>query len=49
MGSFIGRENQYKQSDKVLCCKLPTDGKQLPVFPLEVGPGFDFQSQRWEH
>ena len=31
------RENQYKQSVKVLYCKLLTNGKQLPAFPLGVG------------
>ena len=28
--------------------KLPTNGKQLPAFPLEVGPGTEARSQRWE-
>ena len=37
--SFMGRGNQYIQLVKVLYCKLPTNGKQLPAFPLEVGPG----------
>ena len=32
----------------VLYCKLPTNSKQLPAFPLEVGPGTEPQSQRWE-
>ena len=31
-----------------LYCKLPTNGKQLPAFPLEVGTGFELGSQRWE-
>ena len=39
MGSFMGRGNQYIQLVKVLYCKLLTNGKQLPAFPLEVGPG----------
>ena len=47
-GSVIGRGNQYIQLVKVLYCKLPTNGKQLPAFPLEVGPGFELQSQRQE-
>ena len=47
-GSFMGRGNQYIQLVKVLYCKLPTNGKQLPAFPLEVGLGFELQSQRWE-
>ena len=33
---------------KVLYCKLPTNSKQLPGFPLEVVPGTKPQSQRWE-
>ena len=37
-GSWKGRENQYKQLVKVLYCKLLTNGKQLPAFPLEVEP-----------
>ena len=36
MGSWKGRGNQYIQLVKVLYCKLPTNGKQLPAFPLEV-------------
>ena len=48
MGSFMGRGNQYIQLVKVLYCKLPINGKQLPAFPLEVRPGFELRSQRWE-
>ena len=48
MGSFVGRGNQYIKLVKVLYCKLPTNGKQLPAFPLEVGPGTEPRSQRWE-
>ena len=47
-GSFVGRGNQYIQLLKVLYCKLPTNCKQLPVFPLEVGSETKLQSQRWE-
>ena len=47
-GSWKGRGNQYIQFVKVLYCKLPTNGKQLPAFPLEVRPGFEPYSQRWE-
>ena len=36
IGSFVGRGNQYIQLVKVLYCKLPTIGKQLPTFPHEV-------------
>ena len=35
-GSFVGRANQYIQLVKVLYCKLPTIGKQLPTFPHKV-------------
>ena len=47
-GSWEGRGNQYIQLVKVLYCKLPTNGKQLPAFPLEVGLGMEPQVQRWE-
>ena len=39
MGSWKGRGNQYIQLVEVLYCKLPTTGKQLAAFPLEVGLG----------
>ena len=39
MGSWKGRGNQYIQFVRVLHCKLPTNGKQLPAFPLEAVPG----------
>ena len=48
MGSFVGRGNQYIQLVKVLYCKLSINGKQLPAFPLEVGPGYELRSQRWD-
>ena len=35
-GSWKGRGNQYIQFVRVLYCKLPTNGKQLPAFPLEA-------------
>ena len=38
-GSRKGRGNQYIQFARVLYCKLPTNGKQLPAFPLEAVPG----------
>ena len=47
-GSFMGRGNQYKELVKVLYCKLLNNSKQLPVFPLDVEPGFKHGSQRWE-
>ena len=47
-GSWKGRGNQYIQLVKALYCKLPTNGKQLPAFPLEAVPGTEPQPQRWE-
>ena len=38
-GSWKGRRNQYIQFVRVLYCKLPTNGKQLPAFPHEAVPG----------
>ena len=35
MGSWKGRGNQYIEFTRVVYCKLPTNGKQLPAFPLE--------------
>ena len=48
MGSWKGRGNQYIQFVRVLYCKLPTNGKQLPAFPLEAMPGTEPRRQRWE-
>ena len=48
MGSWKGRGNQYIQFVRVLYCKLPTNGKQLPAFPLEAVPGIKPPPQRWE-
>ena len=47
-GSWKGRGNQYIQFVRVLYCKLPTIGKQLPAFPLEAVPGIVPRPQRWE-
>ena len=47
-GSWKGRGNQYIQFARVLYCKLPTNGKQLPAFPLEAVPGIEPRPQRWE-
>ena len=47
-GSWKGRGNQYIEFVRVLYCKLPTNGKQLPTFPLEVVPGIEPRPQRWE-
>ena len=48
MGSWKGRGNQYIQLVKVLYCKLSTNGRQLPAFPLAVGLGTEPRPQRWE-
>ena len=48
MGSWKGRGNQYIQFVRVLYCKLPTNGRQLPAFPLKAVPGTEPRSQRWE-
>ena len=47
-GSWKGRGNQYIQFVRVLYCKLPTNGKQLPAFPLEAMPETEPWPQRWE-
>ena len=47
-GSWKGRGNQYIKFARVLYCKLPTNGKQLPAFPLEAMTGIEPQPQRWE-
>ena len=47
-GSWKGRGNQYIQFVRVLYCKLLTNGKQLPAFPLEAVPGTEPRPQRWE-
>ena len=47
-GSWKDRGNQYIQLVKVVYCKLLTNGKQLPAFPLEVGPGTELRSRRLE-
>ena len=48
VGSWKGRGNQYIQLVRVLYCKLPTNEKQLPVFPLEAVPGTEPRPQTWE-
>ena len=47
-GSRKGRGNQYIQFVGVLYCKLLTNGKQLPAFPLEAMLGTEPLPQRWE-
>ena len=39
VGSWKGRGKQYTEFARVLYCKLLTNGKQLPAFPLEAVPG----------
>ena len=46
--SWKGRGNQYIQLVKVLYCKLLTNGKLLPAFPLQAVPGTEPRPQRWE-
>ena len=41
IGSWKGRGNQYIQFVRVLYYKLPTNGKQLPAFPLEAMLGIE--------
>ena len=48
MGSWKGRGNQYIQFVRVQYCKLPTNGKQLPAFPLKAAMGIEPRPQRWE-
>ena len=47
-GSWKGRGNQYIEFARVVYCKLPTNGKQLPAFPLKAITGIEPQPQRWE-
>ena len=47
-GSWKGRGNQYIEFVRVLYCKLPTNSKQLPAFPLEAVTGIEPRPQRWE-
>ena len=47
-GSWKGRGNQYIEFVRVLYCKLPTNDKQLPAFPLKVVTGIEPRPQRWE-
>ena len=48
-GSWKGRGNQYIEFARVVYCKLPTNGKQLPAFPLTAMTGIDPRPQRWEN
>ena len=48
LGIWKGRGNQHIQLVKVLYCNLLTKGKQLPAFPLEVGPGTKLRGGRRE-
>ena len=45
-GRLVDRGNQYIKLVKVLYCKLPTIGKQLPAFPHKV-KGLNHRPQRF--
>ena len=47
-GTWKDRGNQYIQLVRVLYCKLPTNGKQLPAFPHKALTGIEPRPQRWE-
>ena len=47
-GSWKGRGNQYIEFARVLYCKLPINGKQLPAFPHKALTGIEPRPQRWE-
>ena len=47
-GSWKGRGNQYIEFSRVVYCKLPTNGKQLPAFPLTAMTGIEPRPQGWE-
>ena len=45
-GSWKGRGNQYIEFARVVYCKLPTNGKQLPAFPLKAVTGIEPRSEK---
>ena len=47
-GSWKGRGNQYIEFARVLYCKLPTNGKQLPAFPHKALTGIELRGGRRE-
>ena len=47
-GSWKGRGNQYIEFARFLYCKLPTNDKQLPAFPLTAMTGIEPRPRRWE-
>ena len=47
-GSWKGRGNQYIEFARVVYCKMPNNGKQLPGFPLKAVTGIEPRPQRWE-
>ena len=47
-GSWKGRGNQYIEFARVVYCKLLTNGKQLPAFPLKAITGIEPRPQRWK-
>ena len=40
-GSWKGRGNKYIEFARVVYCKLPTNGKQLPAIPLKAVMGIE--------
>ena len=47
-GSWKGGGHLYIHFVRVLYCKLPTNDKKLPAFPLEAVPGTEPRPQMWE-
>ena len=47
-GSWKGKGNQYIEFARVVYCKLPTKGKQLPAFPHKALMGIEPRPQTWE-
>ena len=45
----VGRAEETSTYSLSGFCKLPTNGKQLPAFPLEAVPGTEPRPQRWEY
>ena len=41
----VGRAEETSTYSSLGFCKLPTNGKQLPAFPLEAVPGIEPQPQ----
>ena len=47
MCSLVGKGNKYINLVKVLYCKLPTIGEELPTYSHKV-QGLNRRPQRWE-